>query len=449
MSAASIARRVLIVSYWFAPYSTIAAVRASKLAKFLSDQGWDVRVLTAEATDQDTTLQLEIARSSVVYTPWDPVGRRLEEFRAWVGKLIGRNSKERQPANPAAIAPAAGDAKPPSFIRNALSTAYHDIIEWPDNRAGWRKHALAAGMDIMKTWRPDVIYATAPPATALVVADRLSQNTGIPWVAEMRDLWTDHPYYEHSRFRLAIERIWDRRVLSRAAAIVTVSPGWRQRLIDRYRRPVVVAMNGFVADDFPIPPPAMPETTGPLRIVFTGHIYTGYRDPSPLFDALRRLRLRPDEVVVEFVGARDKAVRDLADRYGLTEHVRVHAPVPYKRALEFQLRADVLLHMQWCDPKEQGTIAGKIFDYLGARRPILGIALEDCVVAELVRDRNAGLVTNDPLKIAKQIEDWIAEKRRGGISPLQPAASQGLERSVQFEEVRSLLENVVAGRQLR
>jgi hypothetical protein len=149
---------------------------------------------------------------------------------------------------------------------------------------------------------------------------------------------------------------------------------------------------------------------------------------------------------VEFVGTQDKAIHDIAERFGVTNLVRVHPPVPYTQALDYQLRADVLLHMQWCDPKEYGTVAGKIFDYLGARRPILGIGLEDSVVAQLVRERAAGLVTNDPLKIAKQVEAWIAQKRAGGIAALPPAASDGLERAAQFEKVRDVLARVAAHR---
>lgn len=449
MSPAATAPRVLIVSYWFAPFSTIAAIRASKLAKHLIDQGWDVRVLTAGDTATNATLQLEVPRSVVTYTKWDRVGRHLEDIRARLRAAIGKKAPEAEPAPPSNDAPPQSATKQKSAFRQALSTAYLDIVEWPDNRAGWKKYALEAGAKIVKEWRPDVIYATSPPATALIVADKLSRTTGIPWVGEMRDLWTDHPYYEHSRLRLALERIWDQRVLSRAAAIVTVSPGWRQRLMDRYARPVVVAMNGFVAADFPKAPPHPPETTGPLRIVFTGHIYTGYRDPSPLFEALRDLRLSPQDVLVEFVGAKDKAVREFAERFGLTNHIRVLPTVPYTRALEIQLGADVLLHMQWCDPKEHGTIAGKIFDYLGARRPILGIALEDCVVADLVRERGAGLVTSDPKKIAVQVEHWLAQKRQGGIPPLPAEASEGFERSVQFERIRDLLDRQVAGQNLK
>jgi hypothetical protein len=436
--------RVLFVSYWFAPFSTMASIRASKLAKHLIDHGLDVRVLTADATDEDKSLAYDGPSDAITYTPWNRSGHQIESLRTLIG---GRRapSEASAPAKSAIETPAKSQA-PKSALRAALRNAYRDIVDWPDSRAGWRRHALEAGMNIMKTWRPDVIYASAPPATTLIVADQLSRKANVPWVAELRDLWTDNPYYEYSRLRFKLERMWDQRVLSRATEIVTVSPGWRQHLIDRYARPVTVAMNGFVAADFPVPPPVVPEAAGPLRIVFTGHIYAGYRDPSALFDALQRLRLTADQVVVEFVGTQDKAIHDIAERFGVTNLVRVHPPVPYTQALDYQLRADVLLHMQWCDPKEYGTVAGKIFDYLGARRPILGIGLEDSVVAQLVRERAAGLVTNDPLKIAKQVEAWIAQKRAGGIAALPPAASDGLERAAQFEKVRDVLARVAAHR---
>jgi hypothetical protein len=258
-------------------------------------------------------------------------------------------------------------------------------------------------------------------------------------------LWTDNPYYEYSALRRAFERSWEERVVKRAAAIVTVSPTWQPHIEARYGRPTIVAMNGVVAADFPETPPVAPETSGPLRIVYTGHIYPGYRDPAPLFRALGGLAATPSDVVVEFIGSHTDSVRRLAAQHCVADLIRVKDPVSYRRALEAQLHADVLLHLQWCDPREVGTIAGKIFEYLFTRRPILGIALEDSIVAQMIHDRNAGLVTNDVEKIAARIHGWIEEKRAGGVAPLPAAASAGLERDVQFEKIRSLLALIVAG----
>jgi hypothetical protein len=43
---------------------------------------------------------------------------------------------------------------------------------------------------------------------------------------------------------------------------------------------------------------------------------------------------------------------------------------------------DVLLLLLWNDPRERGVYTGKLFEYLGARRPILGIGPADNVAAD-------------------------------------------------------------------
>jgi hypothetical protein len=280
------------------------------------------------------------------------------------------------------------------------------------------------------------------------VADRLSRAHDVPWVAEFRDLWSDNPYYEYSSLRRRVERAWDQRVVTRASALVTVSPAWKRHLEARYGLPTIVAMNGFVAEDFPEVPPVSPEPAGPLRIVYTGHIYQGYRDPTPLFAAIRDVGATPSDLIVEFIGGEVESVRALAVSCGVADLVQAHPPVSYRRALELQLHADVLLHLQWCDPKDEGTIAGKIFDYLYTRRPILGIALEDSVAAKIIHERKAGLVTNNVAKIAAQLRTWLHAKQSSGVAPLPASAGAGLERAVQFEKIRVLFEEV-AGRTVR
>ncbi len=438
-------RRVLIVSHWFPPFHAVASVRMGKLAKHMVDQGWDVRVIAGDAT-AGATLQMEIPADRVSYTAWVKSDRYIQDL---LGSFLPSKAKPAATTAPSTAeqAPEQPQSKQsPSFLRATAKRLMHEMVGWPDNRASWSKTAIAAGENLLKTWRPDVIFATSPPMTSLIAAEKLARRAGIPWVAEFRDMWTDNPYYEYSLPRLLIERAWEQRVLSRASAIVTVSPTWQPKLQKKYGRPTIVAMNGYDVADFPEAIPAQPETTGPLKIVYTGHIYHGHRDPSLLFEALRAIKATPADVTVEFVGTQISELKALAATFGLQDLVRVQDRIPYRDALRIQLHADVTLHMQWCDPKEEGTIAAKVFDYLGARRPILGIALEDSVVAKLVHARGAGLVTNDATKIATQLRQWIAQKKQGGIDALPAAASEGLERVHQLAKIEALLKSVADGK---
>ena len=69
----------------------------------------------------------------------------------------------------------------------------------------------------------------------------------------------------------------------------------------------------------------------------------------------------------------ESLVVPFAARHDVSHLVAVHPQVPYLEAIAIQHRADVLLLMQWDDPREQGNVPGKLFEYLGARRPILGL----------------------------------------------------------------------------
>ena len=100
-----------------------------------------------------------------------------------------------------------------------------------------------------------------------------------------------------------------------------------------------------------------------------------------------------------------------------------------------QVDADVLLHLQWDDPKEAGTIGGKLFEYLGARRPVLCLGYEYGSVAQIVGERGAGIVANDPDIIARQLRRWLTEKRTGGVPALPDAAAAGLTRAEQFDKL--------------
>jgi glycosyltransferase involved in cell wall biosynthesis len=428
-------RRILLVSFLFPPNAGIGGLRVGKLAKFLTERGWDVRVLTCESGGAKD-LPVEIPAEHIVRTAWFEVDHALDRFIPdWYrgNATAGANNGQASGAATTAI-----DVGVP--LKSTLRRVYTEIVRWPDSRIGWMPHAMRQGRTLLDRWRPDFIYASAPPATCAVIADALSRRYRVPWIAEFRDLWTDNPYYDHSEKRRKLERVWERRVLGRAAGIVTVSHPWRAHLERKFGKPTALAMNGYVLEDFPATPPLPASTEGAVQIVYTGGIYEGYRDPTPLFQAIARLApAEREQVRVDFVGASNETIRTLAQRCGVEDRVTVGPPIPYREALRMQMRADVLLHLQWNDPKEEGTISGKLFEYFAARRPVLGIGYDSGSVAQLLREHQAGAVCNAPDGIAGMLRDWIRQKQAGGIAPLSDIAVAGLSRNEQFEKVERFL----------
>jgi hypothetical protein len=327
---------------------------------------------------------------------------------------------------------------------------YYGLLRIPDARAGWRRNAIAAGRELIATWKPDLVFASAPPVTCLFVAESLGREFEIPWIAELRDLWTDNPYYGFPGWRRALDRVLERRLLRSAALLVTVTPIWGSTLQTKYRSPVAVVLNGYAEEDWAGKSARRSAPADKLSIVYTGSIYRGFRDPSPLFAAIARLPAAEQaSVAVEFYGPSADEVIGLAEQFGVVRCVGVHAAVPYRQSLEIQLGADVLLLLQWNDPGDAGNIPAKFFEYIAAGRPILFLGYEQGTLAEMIRERNAGLVANSPEVIAGQLSAWIAKRRQGAIPGLAAEARQGLSRKEQFVNLESLLSDLGASRKLR
>src|SRR4029077_14138282 len=125
----------------------------------------------------------------------------------------------------------------------------------------------------------------------------------------------------------------------------------------------------------------------------------------------------------------------LARRHRVDDRVTVRTPVPYRRSLDLQMTADILLLLQWNDKRDKGNLPGKIFEYLYARRPILLIGYEHGIAAQLIRERGAGLVSNTPERIRDQLQAWIEDKEGDRLNRLGASVCEGFSREDQFRKL--------------
>jgi glycosyltransferase involved in cell wall biosynthesis len=430
--------KILIVSFAFPPSNVIGAVRVGKLARYLDRRGHDVRVLTTDLVE-DRSLPLEISRERVFYTEY-------RQRRHWVERMVrmlrGRTAvaaegrREDVPPQDGALA---------RSLRQTFRRHYFGVMHIPDMRADWVRTAIPAGRRLISEWKPEIIFASAPPNTGLMVASRLARTHKLPWVADFRDLWVDNPYYSEPGWRKRFDAILEPRILRSAAGLVTVSPIWAEQLRRRHRKDVTVVYNGYAEEDFPPLAPRV-DPGEILTIRYMGSIYRGFRDPAALFSAIA---LMPDQlrtrINVEFFSDAGDAVFDAAAAHRVENVVAVKPRVPYRRALALQMEADVLLLLQSSDQRDEGNLPAKLFEYLYARRPILFIGYERGVAARLVIERRAGLVSNSPAQIHDQLKRWFEDKRAGRLERLDPSVSLGLGRDDQYAKLEHLFEEIVEG----
>jgi len=441
--------RVLLVTWFFPPSNTIGAVRLGNLARFLLAQGHDLKVITSASPPYKQTLPIGFPEGVVHRAYWADVNR-LPNAAAGLVKRALRSSGPPKPQ--AAPAPADVPAGPADRKRGAMqrladvvNAIYVNLFNWPDAWVGWLPFAVRSGRRLSRSWTPGIVFASGPPFTTLLIGYLLSRIAQAPLVLEFRDRWWDDPYYPPPAWRRRLNRAVERRLAGRARAIVTVSEPWAETYRQVYGKPTQVVYNGYddalagrVASECPAARP------GPLRIVYTGGIYPGRRDPTPLFEAVRSLGERAGDVRIEFYGSDPELVLPLARNAGVADSVVVLPEVTHDEAVAIQQSADVLLLLQWNDPREQGNVPGKFFEYLGARRPILVLGLQDGVPASIVQARGAGHYGGSAEEIAALLQAWLSRKRsEAGIPLVDESARAGFSRFEQFRELERFLESLI------
>jgi hypothetical protein len=443
--------RILIVSWYMPPFNTMGALRVGKLCKFLNEQGHDVRVVSCGKLPFEKTLTLEfpeerIARSS--YSDVIALPKAVQRVRVAFGGGGGGSDDNVVPPAPVPNPPSSADTAPQSagLLRSMLKL-YETLVAFPDGMVGWLPHGLRAGKAMLQDWSPDVVLGSAPPFTSILIARALSRRANAPLVVEYRDRYFEDPYHDFSRlqgFRKMIDRWVENWWMKPAKGIITVSEPWAKDYRARYGLPVVTVYNGFDPGDFPLREErsfAPPET---LRIVYTGILYTDRRDPSPLFAAIKLMGERGKSIRVDFYGAEPGSLEKMASNHDVLDQVSANDRVSYAASIDLQMNADILLLLQWNDEKELGNVPGKVFEYIAARRPVLGLGPVGGVPDRILRERDAGAVINEPELIAARLAEWQSEKLAKGMLPLLPAnARDGLSRSDQYAAVEGFLASIV------
>jgi hypothetical protein len=421
--------RILVLSWYFPPINQIGAVRAGKLVEYLHDRGHELWVVTARRDYPDLSLPLDFPSERVIRTgwidfdrlgaPWDLIRRRAINSR-------------REPSAAADEGDRTG-----SSVRERIAFHYWWLVHFPDRQGGWLPFLRRAAARLLKQQAFDLIYASGPPFTTFVAAAHLSQRFDVPWIAEYRDGWSRYHYTPKPEWRERIDSFLENRVTASAAGIVAVTEPWAEFYEQQFRKPTIAIYNGFDPAQIPVRP-ALPRPGLPVTIVHMGTVYSGLRDPAVLFEAIKLAGLTPQEVEVGFYGAASQSVLPLAAKFGVQDFVKVPPRVPYDRALEIQRTSDILLLLQ--SPADLANVPAKTFEYFAARRPILGLGLDEGIPAKLVRDRNAGCYVTDSRLVAEQLKSWVDQKRHNGVIPCTPeSALAGLTRAEQFSRLESFL----------
>jgi len=305
----------------------------------------------------------------------------------------------------------------PSIVER-LAALSNEIISYPDETIGWYDYAVLAGEKILQKEQIDAILSSSRPQTCHLIAKTLSEKYHLPWVADFRDLWTQNHYYHYSQLRIYFEKKLEIETLKNASAITTISQPLKDKLGALHKdKKIFLIKNGFdpefanqeiEVDHF-------------FKIVYTGFLYEGKRDPAQFFAVIDDLCntefIKRDDIKIDFFGSdsREDWLHKEIVKYHLQDLVTLHGEVPHKNALAEQRKAQILLLLTWNNPEEEGVYTGKLFEYLAAHRPILSLGYtEGGVIKELLVQTKAGVHTGNEEEIKAEIIRAYHEYREFG-----------------------------------
>jgi len=429
--------RLLLVTYYYPPSGGSGVQRPLKMSRYLPDFGWDVTVLTVDPAyaaypDPDPSMLADV-----------PPGVTVERTRSWdpyaaYARLLGAKKDDLVGVGGLKAAEGAG-------AKQRLAAWLRANVFLPDARVGWVPFALKRARELHAEQPFDAVVTTAPPMSLHLVGRAFARATGVPWVADFRDPWTDRYDLQalpRSRAALALDRAMERAVLRRASRVVTVSPALARSLETRRGRPVDVIPNGFDEADFlGDDPPRNPDV---FTLSFVGNLVEHY-DLRALWTAMARLH--DPALRLRVVGNAALRLLAEAEAAGVAEQVEQVAYVPHAEAVaEMRAAEALLLPIPRADGAE-GILTGKLFEYLAAGRPIVGLGPPDGDAADIVRQTDAGAFFgwDDADGLAAYLADVLAAWRDGNpLRGASPEAARAYSRRGQAGALANLLTSTLS-----
>lgn len=382
-------KKFLLITYYWPPAGGAGVQRWVKFCKYIQEFGWEPVVYTPENPEypvidpsliNDLPEGLEVIKRPV----WEPY--------QWFKLLTGKKQNER-------VYSGFINAKGKKSFAHKLSVFIRGNLFIPDARMFWIRPSVKFLKTYLTKHKVDAIISNGPPHSAHRIALGLKRVfPKLPWVADFRDPWTKIDFYEQLHLTTWGDRRHHRQeqeVLALVDRIVTVSPSWAQDFAELSSRDdIMVITNGYDPDDF------RGRDTAFFNKFTICHFGSMNRDRNPyiLWRALQELlaelpNLKRD-LQIDLYGQVDFEIIQSIQEADLNDYCNKKEFVPHEEVVQIMTKAYVLLLPINNTPNQNGVIPGKLYEYIGAGRPILGIGPEDADAAAIINETSTGVMIN-------------------------------------------------------
>ena len=345
--------------------------------------------------------------------------------------------------------PLTASPRPPLFER--LTGWSFQYLSPFDRELSEVRHATQEAIRLAKEHQVEAISVSADPWSALITARGVSDALDLPLVVDFRDPWTLHS--GKSKLRppptLAFMKWYERRLFSRADRVIVNTESCERAYRDRdgHLWPedrITSIRNAFDSTMFGPWSPPRPLKSRPFELTYFGQFRKFVR-PDHLFRGvaqfIRTRELSPDDFKLVIISPLDGYAIQASLDHGLDAYLESRPSVSFTESFDVLQRADALALVDGGCPL---VIAGKLYDYLCAGRPILSVA-ESAEVNQMIEQSGAGQVAiaQDPQDISKQLGLIYEAALRGEHLPPDLSKRAPYDAPAQAERYAQVLNEAV------
>ena len=389
-------KKVLIISFHFPPSSLVGAKRFAFLSGKLQKQNYEVNVLTVKekyVVPKDRSIEFSgKVHRTAMYPSYNPIERKI--------------------------------------LKKIFCTLWKRYLCIIDPFCGWLFPGLVKGYKIVKNRNIDVLIATGPPFTTMVIGFLLSKMTQAKLILDYRDPWTNHNGNLWNIISKKTNERIEKKAVKNASALVFCSRKMKDNFIERFGKEIDeichVVTNGFYNMEH-IQPLSLGESQ--KNVVYAGNFYGERRIKllaNAITHAIEEGIITKENFRFHVFGTICAEDKHAIKRYGLDHLVKEYPRVSHKKLIRYLRMADILYLPSGSDVKY--AIPYKFFDYLSVKRPILAVAPENSAVADMMREVDCGRqadIANDE-SIISNFREMIIEGDKFSYATAQKFAWENI-----------------------
>jgi glycosyltransferase involved in cell wall biosynthesis/peptidoglycan/xylan/chitin deacetylase (PgdA/CDA1 family) len=429
-------KKVLIISYFYLPGNFAGSYRVASWVKYLNEFGYYPIVVTRHwnegqtgFTDISDRKNIHIEKSGKSEIHYLPYKGNLRD------KLL-RKSRNRF-----------------SSLRRLLSIGEILLQNFTirvipfNNLYYYSKKYLANNPDV------NVVVISARPFILFHFGYLLKKHFPyLNWIADYRDPWNTHEYFntvQNKQIR-AIESRSEKKWISRSSIITSCSELWCNQLSEYTGIRARAIYNGYDAQEWQcLDKKNTQKNSSEFTLLYNGTLYQ-MQNIDNIFDGIINLiKNGKDQIRICLVGMAndtDQVARIHQKIKGYELHFQLTARVSQKEIIQKMHDADLFLMFGYGILK--GCYPVKLFEYLAGGKPILMSPSDHDVIEEVIKECQAGFVSDNADEVFKYLSDAYDEWKTKGVVAYngQDALIEKYSRSIQAGALADIMDGLLSGK---